>query len=461
MKPSRWILLISLFATALPLWAQTDSIDVDTLYQTQELQSVVVSGSTGNRSRYSIMNAEIIGQQQLVRAACCNLGESFTTNPSVDVNYSDAATGARQIRLLGLSGTYVQMMTENVPNFRGASIPYSLGYVPGPWMQSVQVSKGAASVKNGYESLTGQINIEYKKPQATDGIRGNAYFDSKLRQEVNADGSIHISDALSASLLAHVENRQTDHDANGDGFLDMPKLKQYNLMNRWAYVTPGFISQLYVSMLGDERTSGMSSHSHAHDIEYYGVSVETKRYDLQWKNAFILNSDHNTSIALMLHGTLHDSDNMFGHTLYDVNQNTAYAQLMFESDINEMHNIAAGLSLNHDYFKEVIDGTNIAPGIDHNSETTSGAYLQYTFKPNEKIIVMPGIRWDYSNVYNGFFTPRLHIKYSPISELSLRASAGLGYRSPHALAENTPLLATGRTYIIANDLQQEKSFNWG
>ena len=134
-----------------------------------------------------------------------------------------------------------------------------MGYVPGPWMQSVQVSKGAASVKNGYESLTGQINIEYKQPQATDGIRGNAYFDSKLRQEVNADGSIHINDALSASLLAHVENRQTDHDANGDGFLDMPKLKQYNLMNRWAYVTPEFISQLYVSMLGDERTSGMIS----------------------------------------------------------------------------------------------------------------------------------------------------------------------------------------------------------
>ncbi len=134
-----------------------------------------------------------------------------------------------------------------------------MGYVPGPWMQSVQVSKGAASVKNGYESLTGQINIEYKQPQATDGIRGNAYLDSKLRQEVNADGSIHISDALSASLLAHVENRQTDHDANGDGFLDMPKLKQYNLMNRWAYVTPEFISQLYVSMLGDERTSGMTS----------------------------------------------------------------------------------------------------------------------------------------------------------------------------------------------------------
>ena len=112
--------------------------------------------------RSSVTNAELINSDELCRAACCNLGESFVTNPSVDVNYSDAATGAKQIKLLGLSGTYVQMLTENIPNFRGASAPYGLGYVPGPWMSSIQVSKGTSSVKNGYEALTGQINIEFK-----------------------------------------------------------------------------------------------------------------------------------------------------------------------------------------------------------------------------------------------------------------------------------------------------------
>lgn len=149
--------------------------------------------------------------------------------PSVDVSYSDAATGAKQIKLLGLSGTYVQMLTENVPNLRGAALPYSLGYVPGPWMQSIQVSKGASSVKNGYESTTGQINIEFLKPQGTDGVRANVYQDSELKTEVNLDGSVHLNERLSTATLLHFENRQMDHDGNGDGFMDIREFHHFSL----------------------------------------------------------------------------------------------------------------------------------------------------------------------------------------------------------------------------------------
>ncbi len=182
--------------------AQTDSIA-----DTRELKAVVVKATNGIKSRFRVDNAEIIGQGQLIRAACCNLGESFTANPSVDVSYSDAATGAKQIKLLGLSGTYVQMLTENVPNLRGAALPYSLGYVPGPWMQSIQVSKGASSVKNGYESTTGQINIEFLKPQGTDGVRANVYQDSELKTEVT---STEAFISTSAFLPQHFYTSRTD-----------------------------------------------------------------------------------------------------------------------------------------------------------------------------------------------------------------------------------------------------------
>ena len=204
--------------------AQTDSIA-----DTRELKAVVVKATNGIKSKFRVDNAEIIGQGQLIRAACCNLGESFTANPSVDVSYSDAATGAKQIKLLGLSGTYVQMLTENVPNLRGAALPYSLGYVPGPWMQSIQVSKGASSVKNGYESTTGQINIEFLKPQGTDGVRANVYQDSELKTEVNLDGSVHLNERLSTATLLHFENRQMDHDGNGDGFMDTREFHRFSL----------------------------------------------------------------------------------------------------------------------------------------------------------------------------------------------------------------------------------------
>ena len=204
---------------ALPGIAQAQT---DTTALSQELKSAVVRMTRGTRDKFKLENTELISQGQLLRAACCNLGESFTASPSVDVSYADAATGARQIKLLGLSGTYVQMLTENIPNLRGAALPYSLGFVPGPWMQSIQVSKGASSVKNGYESTTGQINIEFQKPQAKEGVRGNAYFDSKLKFEANADANLHLSERFSGSLLLHYEDRQSAHDQNKDGFMDMP-----------------------------------------------------------------------------------------------------------------------------------------------------------------------------------------------------------------------------------------------
>ena len=448
------------------VWAQTDSVAI-----TQELRDVVVRATNGIRSKARTENVDIIGQGQLLRAACCNLGESFTANPSVDVSYSDAATGARQIKLLGLSGTYVQMLTENIPNLRGASLPYSLGYVPGPWMQSIQVSKGASSVKNGYESTTGQINIEFRKPQGTDGVRANAYLDTELKQEVNVDGSIHLNERLSTATLLHFENRQTDHDGNNDGFMDMPKVRQYNVMHRWAYVSSDWISQLMLRILRDERSGGQSAKHASHDASspLYTTSVRTNRYEGQWKNGFTLNAERNTSLALMLYGSWHDAWNDFGRTQYDVTQKNGYAQLMFETDVAEGHNLSVGASLNHDYYTELFRPfTEVTAAEDaavanraKSSETTSGVYAQYTYKLGERLTVMPGVRWDYSNRYGGFFTPRLHLKYSPCDILTLRASAGKGYRSPHALAENVGLLASGRVVSVASDLKQEEAWNYG
>lgn len=461
------IIALSALAVSILASAQTsEQIEYsDSSQMSHSLKEVVVSATSGTRSRYQITNTDLIGQAQLVRAACCNLGESFTTNPSVDVSYSDAATGARQIKLLGLSGTYVQMLTENVPNLRGAAIPYSLGFVPGPWMQSIQVSKGAASVKNGYESITGQINIEFLKPQGTDGVRGNGYLDSKLRQELNLDGSIHLTDRLSTSLLLHFENRQTEHDGNGDGFMDMPRLRQYNFMHRWAYVSPGFISQLSARILTDSRESGMSSHSHSDaSIPRYDITVDTKRYEMQWKNALMRDDGHGTSLALILHGSIHDADNRFGSTIFDVTQKNGYAQLMFETDLAEAHNLAVGASLNHDHYSEHSGGNAIvlAEGTSHTSaETTTGVYAQYTFKPSSALTLMLGIRYDYSSLYGGFVTPRLHVKYSTAKVLTLRASAGKGYRTPHALAENTPMLASGRKFYVTDHLKQEEAWNYG
>lgn len=488
--------LLSLSATAQVVYNPSGKSEyTDFENDTLQLERVVVTGQGGSRLKASHLtsNTEIIGQQQLVRAACCNLGESFTTNPSVDVNYSDAATGAQQIKLLGLSGTYVQMLTENVPNLRGAAIPFGLGYIPGPWMQSIQVSKGASSVRNGYESTTGQINIEYLKPQGVDNFSGNLYYDIDEKIELNLMAGTHLlgnllgdeygQSPLSTSLLLHYDDQQVDHDENGDGFMEMPKVRQWNGMWRTAYVSSKWISQLFVRGLREERESGMS-HKHAPNtnIEHYYIGVNTNRYEAQWKNALILDPAHSTSVALMLHGSYHDASSTIGHALYDVTQKNGYAQLMFETDLTPAHNLSIGASLNHDNFDENLIGKQIYNARQTTgtvssysrlwdeavyspcNETVYGLYGQYTYKQDELFTLIAGLRWDHSNYYGGFWTPRLHLKYSPAEWLTLRASAGKGYRSPHIFAENFSLLASGKQFCFdfENDkIDQEEAWNYG
>ena len=428
-----------------------DSLQTDTI-KTQNLQDVTItSRRSGTRKMSGAVNGVLINREELFKAACCNLGESFTTNPSVDVNYSDAATGAKQIKLLGLSGTYVQMLTENLPNFRGAAAPYSLDYVPGPWMNSIQLSKGSSSVRNGYESITGQIDIEYLKPDNDEGVTVNLYGGTLGRLEANADANVHLDDKLSTEVLAHYQDDYGHHDINKDGFLDQPNVRQWNLQNRWKWKGTHYLFHGGISMVKEKRESGQTEHS-SHLLpltsHLYKIGIETDRYEGYMKHAFILDPEHGTNIAVMGNASMHLLDANYGHKHYSVNQKNVYAQLLFETNFNEQHNLSTGLSLNYDYLTH------------DEKETTSGVYAQYTYNLNDKIVAMAGIRADHSSRYGTFVTPRLHLKLTPNEIVSLRLSAGKGYRTVHALAENNNLLASGRQLVI-DDLQQERAWNYG
>ena len=451
-------------------FAQNDTQN-DSIFKDENLQEVkIVARKAGTSRLAGAVNGIAVNKDELFKAACCNLGESFTTNPSVDVAYSDATTGARQIKLLGLSGTYVQMLTENLPNYRGAAIPYALGYVPGTWMKGIQVSKGSASVKNGYESITGQINVDYLQPEDEQQVEVNLFGDTKSRIEANADANIHLSKGLATEILLHHENILKNHDDNGDGFYDMPGREQYNVQNRWVYKGDRYIFHGGLGALKEIRTSGQdeehlhmdasSSHEEASSHEdIYRIKLHTDRYEGYMKHAFILNPEHGTNIALMGSASMHQLDAQYGNKHYDVNEKNAYGSLMFETNFTEQHNLSMGLSLNHDYLKQ-----HTTVDVLHNlkeRETTSGAYAQYTYNLGTKLTAMAGVRLDHSTLYGNFFTPRFHVKYSPIDAISIRLSAGKGYRTVFALAEYNYLLASGRQLMLSDDLKQEEAWNYG
>lgn len=444
---------------ALAVFGQTSNVSLPDTIRSQELDEVTVTTRRPGTSRVAgAENGLRINRVELFKAACCNLGESFTTNPSVDVNYSDATTGAKQIKLLGLSGTYVQMLTENLPNFRGAASPYSLDYVPGPWMNSIQVSKGASSVRNGYESVTGQIDVEYLKPDNDQGLTVNLFGSSLGRFEVNADGNVHIGQRLSTELLAHYQDDWAHHDMNHDGFLDQPNVRQVNVQNRWKWRGDRYLFHAGMGYINEKRDGGQTHHTAPDAHHLFGINIKTDRYEGYMKHAFIINPDHGTNIALMGNFSAHNMDAAYGNKSYHVNQRNAYAQLLFETDFNESHNLSAGLSLAHDYLKQDLQYSGLE--ADNERETIVGVYAQYTYSLSSYLVAMAGLRADHSSIFGTFLTPRLHLKITPHEVVSFRLSAGKGYRTVHALAENNYLMASGRQLVI-DELKQENAWNCG
>ncbi|MBO5961205.1 MAG: TonB-dependent receptor [Paludibacteraceae bacterium] len=407
------------------------------------------------KSRVSVFDTQTISGEELCKAACCNLAESFETNPSVDVAYSDAATGAKQIRLLGLSGQYVQIMTENIPNFRGISAPFGLNYIPGPWMESIQVSKGTSSVLNGYEALTGQINVEYKKPISEEKVAANVFVSSAARAEINANAAFTVNPYVSTGFLLHASDEFVEWDHNKDGFLDMPRVAQYNLIDRWYIKKGAYTGQIFARGLYETRKGGQ-----IRTMENpYHVDIQTGRAELFMKNGYVFDPENGTSIGIITNATFHNQQSVYGHKEYNATQWNAYLNAIFQTSWTDMHKLSTGLSFNYDHYNEHLFANVINDTI--RNEFVPGIFAEYTFNWNNKLILLGGLRADYHSTYGAFVTPRVNIKYNPWDFLHLRASVGMGHRAPNVLAENNNLLSSSRQLVIEDNLKMERAWNYG
>lgn len=411
-------------------------------------------------SRMEPMLTINIAQEEFKKAACCNLSESFETNASVDVNYSDAVTGAKQIQLLGLAGTYVQLMTENYPALYGLASAYGLNYIPGPWMESIQVSKGPASVRNGYEAITGQINVEFKKPATSEKIFINGFLNDAYRRELNLNSSAVFNEKLSTMIMAHAaaNDRLTDH--NGDGFRDEPNARQYHLFNRWDYMTDVFTFRTGVRVLQEERISGQVTYNAALPDTWsdgYGIKIKTTRAEAFSKVGVVFPADRSMTLGWIQNASLHEQEASFGYTGYDGSQKSYYSTLLYQwAPLLSKHTIDAGVSYKYDLFGEFLNGNPVG-----REENVPGAFLQYTYNDTSLITVLAGIRADRHNLYGTFITPRVHLRFSPGEKTTIRASTGKGFRTTNVLAENQYLLASSRSMVIATDLREEEALTSG
>lgn len=441
------------------------------LNQTKELDEVRVSAREpgSHISRLNPITTIDITSAELCKAACCSLAESFETNASVDVSYTDAATGAKQIQLLGLSGLYVQMLTENMPDSRGLGSVYGLDFVPGPWMESIQVSKGAASVSNGYESLTGQINLQYKKPETSEKLFVNGFVNSSGRVESNVNSGINFGQTWATAVLAHASADSRKNDHNNDGFLDEPLTQRYIFMNRWSGdLSPDIFTQFGVKILDEERSGGQATFNRKKaysEQEAYGIAIDTRNIGAFFKAGYIFPNDPEKSIAIVSNYSYHDQESLYGHRYYLGTQNYLAGNLIFASHFGnpQAHKYTTGVNYLYDKLEENLSGnlSGIFAPNGSRTEKVLGAYFQYSYIIPEKLTLLAGLRADNHNIFGSFYTPRIHLRYSPNERFVIRSSAGKGYRTPNALAENNSVLASSRQIFVSENIDMEEAWNYG
>lgn len=439
------------------------------------LEEVVVTQKRANtmKSQWQVANLHTMSSGELLKAACCNLSESFSTNPSIDVNFSDAVTGNKQIKMLGLTSPYILMAEENIPAMRGASQAYGLSFVPGTWIESIQITKGAGSVINGYESISGQINYEIEKPINARPFFLNLYTSEDSRYELNAHTKVKLSDKWATSLLAHGNVRQRKSDHNHDGFIDNPIGNQINLLNRWQYsnAEKGWVSFVNLNYMKDERQAGQIGYNPLTDkgtTNAWGSEVNSERFTLSNKTGYVFPDTPYKSIGLQNSFQSHRQDSYFGLNSYDIHQKSWYGNLIYNSIIgNTQHKFATGLSGTYDDYNEQLTTSALA-GDFSRIDRSVGAFFEYTYDNSSNFSFVAGIRADSHNNLGNFITPRFHLRYNPWKEATFRLSAGRGKRAANVIAENQQLLASSRQlHIIGGDggklygLNPEIAWNYG
>ena len=447
--------------------------------------AVFVSRQAGNYlSKGKEIRTEVISAAGLCKMACCNLAESFENSASVTVGYSDAVTGARQIRLLGLSGVYTQMLDETRPVMRGLSAPFGLSYVPGQWLESIQIAKGSSSVINGVECMTGQINMEHRKPTDEKPLFINGAVMSDTKMNLNVASSLQMGYNWSTVILGHVSGNIAPHDMDGDGFLDEPKQLQFNLSNRWLYQSDNGVQVRFgVRALQDSRLGGqMLTDADGQHVFYdkdtytlypqpnqtdpWGSDILNRSINGYLKVGVPLNEDNSQNIALIADYSYQDMDSYFGATKYLAGQHSAYANLLYQNVINDSHRFTVGLNGTFDrYDEDFLRQVRIVKPVEYSGVTdlaNVGVFGEYTFHAGEKFSAIAGLRGDWFHGQGFKASPRVTLKYMPVDEIVIRANGGRGLRYSTPMIDNIGVFSTGKEFVGSfNDHILEDAWTFG
>ncbi len=436
-----------------------------------ELRVEAESGPTITKSPFK---TETISKKDLTKAACCSLAESFEKNPSVEVSFADAVSGAKQIQLLGLRGVYTQFLIEAVPTVRSLELPFGLDHIPGPFMESISISKGASSVTTGYEAMTGQINICMHNPRTAPSLYVNAYANTMERYEINVYGAQQVNDELSTMTMAHLRKMDMGQDNNNDGFADIPTFRQANLVHRWMYNDDEIEWQVLVRGFLDRYESGQSpvhvhgAHMQRHNdsMPLYDISTDIQRLETIIKFG-LLNPfedlEEGSGVSFVAAGSVHEQHSEFGTRAAHGEQQTLQLRSVAALPFTKQFKVVTGLSYLYDNVRESLSatGTTVYGNRYDRTEHVPGVYAEATYEPSKSLTILGGVRNDLHNMYGSRFVPRAHLKWNIVENVHLRASVGRGWRVPAVITENVSSFINSRQVNFDSTFRPEDSWNLG
>ena len=426
---------------------------------------------TSSVSLLSSTNLLKISSEELLKAACCNLAESFETTPSIDVNFSDAISGRKQINMLGLASPNILISIENIPSIRGALNAYGLTFIPGTWIESIQIAKGSGSVVNGYESISGQINAELRKPLTDNKFFINSYYNSMERFELNTHYSTKLTEKIDYGLYLHADKKDNRDDHNNDNFGDSPTGQQINILNRFQYTNAikGLIGFFDINYVGDERVYG--------EIDYFdpaimpgpsvndswGGSADSNIIRSTLKFGYVNPEITYRSLGLQLSYSNVDQGADFGNNFHDTRHTSFFSNLIYNSIIGDTRSkIKTGISFTHDIYDESVNNLNTSFLDLDRSEKSIGAYFEYNYDDLDKLNLSAGIRYDDHNIIGNFISPRLHVRYQALPKTTIKISAGKAHRIANLFSENQKLFFSSRliNFTSVNSSSEFSSYDY-
>ncbi len=415
------------------------------------------------------IKTEKITQTELGKSACCDLAGCFETQTTVQPQTTNVITNSKELRILGLSGVYNQVLIDGFPVIQGLSYTYGISSVPGTLVDNIYVSKGANSVIQGYESISGQINVETKDPDKTDKLLLNFYMNNFMEKHFNANYTFKRGKWSNLTVLHSVQPaNKIDRDA--DNFLDLPQLTRYMVLSKWKYGNEndwGWSSRVSLRFLNEQRVGGQTSFNpeiHKGSTSIYGQSIIINQPEIRSRIGYRLNDKHN--IVLFTSAFHQNQNSFFGTVKYNAQQTNFYGNLQYEFNYNNS-NLKTGISYRHLNLNENIAFTDTAlqrtyAGNYNRLENIPGLFAENTVRLlKDKLTWITGVRGDHHNQFGFIVTPRTLIKYDLTPKTIIRANLGTGWRTVNLFSENIGLLVSSRDIVFAEQLQPERAVNFG